>query len=380
LPKYKRLMSYQVQGEPLPRTTTRKIKRLELKRLIESGQLQPSDASPAPASSKEEDQALLQSAVGQEVLHCLREMHRRDVPLDANMNLELDLGFDSMERVELLANLEQALSLELPDGFGAEILTVRDLIVRLEQLAGVVSRSGTQERQSWKKILSPESLSREEAAQFRLSGTLMTIFKYVMLKLIYYLLFRTLLRIETRGLKHLPAKGPYLVCPNHQSYLDPFVLSSTLPYRVFCNMFFVGYSVMFTSRMMKLAARLTNIVPVDPDAHLLRAMKAGAYGLRSGRILCIFPEGGRSYDENLQEFKKGAAILSRELSVPIVPVAIEGTHRVWPRDSIRIRPNKVRIEFGEPLQPSQDTGPDPYQQDTDRLHGNIDMMLRKQTL
>ena len=42
-------------------------------------------------------------------------------------------------------------------------------------------------------------------------------------------------------------------------------------------MFFVGYSVMFTSRIMKLVARLTNIVPVDPDAHLLRAMKAGAY-------------------------------------------------------------------------------------------------------
>ena len=375
LPKYKRLMSYQVQSEPLPRTTTRKIKRLELKKLVESGQLQPSGGTPAPAAPGREDQALMNSTVGQEVINCLRETYRGDMPIEPNMNLELDLGFDSMERVELLTSLEQALNLELSDDFGADIHTIRDLIVGLEQQACVVSGGGLQERSSWKKILSDESLDLEEAAQFRLSGTPMAMFKYFLLRLAYHLLFRTFLRLETRGLKQLPAKGPYLICPNHQSYLDPFVLASTLPFRVFRNMFFVGYSVMFTSRMMKLFARLTNIVPVDPDAHLLRAMKAGAYGLRTGRILCVFPEGGRSWDGNLQEFKKGAAILSRELDVPIVPVAIQGTHRVWPRDSVRIRPHKVWIEFGAPIPPSQDDAAVPYQQDTDRLHSIIHSML-----
>ena len=153
-------------------------------------------------------------------------------------------------------------------------------------------------------------------------------------------------------MNHLPAKGPYLICPNHESYLDRVVLLSVLPYRIFRRMFFLGYSVIFKSWFMKPVAHLTNIISVDPDAHLLRAMKAGASGLRSGLILCIFPEGGRSYDGELQEFKKGAAILSRELSVPIVPTAIRGTHQVWPRDSVRIRPHKVSIEFGQPLFPS----------------------------
>ena len=126
---------------------------------------------------------------------------------------------------------------------------------------------------------------------------------------------------------------------------------------------------------MRLVARLTNVVPVDPDAHLLRAMKAGAYGLRSGRILCIFPEGGRSYDGSLQEFKKGAAILSRELSIPIVPVAIQGTHRVWPRDSVRIRPHKVTIEFGKTLVPSPSDASDPYTEDAERLRNTLAAML-----
>jgi long-chain acyl-CoA synthetase len=373
IPKYKRLMSYQVQSDPLPRTTTRKIKRLELKKLVESGQLQPSDD--ALATPSQEDRSILQSAVGQEVIQCLRETYRRDGPIEPSMNLELDLGFDSMERVELLASIEQTLNLQLPDDFGAEIFTIRDLISRLEQQAGIVSRSGGQERQSWKKILSAESAGTDGAASFHLSGPVGAFFKFLLLRLAYYVLFKTLLRLKTRGLQHLLPKGPYLLCPNHQSYLDGFVLASALPFRIFRNLFFVGYSFMFTSPLMKLIARLTNIVPVDPDAHLLRAMKAGAQGLRDGRILCIFPEGGRSFDGNLQEFKKGAAILSRELSVPIIPVAIDGTYHVWPRDSVRIRPHRVRIEFGAPVHPSTDDVADPYKADTSRLHERIEFML-----
>jgi len=377
LPKYKRLMSYQIQSDPLLLTTTRNIKRLELKKIVESGKLQSSDSATQPAAPGREDEALLASAVGQEVVHCIRETYHRDMQIEPNMNLELDLGFDSMEKVELLASLEQLLGLQLPDDFGVEILTIRDLITRLELQSGVVSPTGAQERQSWKKILSSESMSEEEAAQFHLFGLPGALLKYFILRLAYYLLFKTFLRLETRGLKYLPAKGPYLICPNHQSYLDPFILAATLPFRVFRNMFFVGYSVLFTSGIKKLFARLTNIVPVDPDAHLLRAMKAGAYGLRTGRILCIFPEGGRSFDESLQEFKKGAAILSRELSVPIIPAAIQGTHKAWPRDSLRIRPHKVKIEIAAPIEPSQTEAVDPYKQDTDRLREVIESMLTR---
>jgi long-chain acyl-CoA synthetase len=292
------------------------------------------------------------------------------------MNLELDLGFDSMERVEFLASLEQAMNLKLPEDFGTDVFTVRDLILRLERQAGVLERTGAASRQSWKTILSDESLNREESVRFRISGPALTAFKYALVRLVGWLLFRPLLRLEVRGLEHLPAQGTYLICPNHQSYLDPFVLAAALPYRVFHRMFFVGYSVFFGTRLMQTAARLCNIVPVDPDAHLLGAMRMAAYGLRKGNILCIFPEGGRSFDEKLQEFKKGAAILSRELSVPIVPAALQGTHRVWARDSARIRLHKVKVHFGEPLFPSESGAVDPYQADTDTLRSRIAGMIR----
>jgi long-chain acyl-CoA synthetase len=380
LPKYKRLMSYQVQSDPLPRTTTRKVKRLEIKRLIESGQSQASNNGQAPSATGQEEAAILDSAVGQEVLNCLRETYRRDMPIDLNTNLELDMGFDSMERIELLTNLEQILNLQLPEDFGAEILTVRDLITGLERQAGLGSGTGTAKRQSWKTILAQESTSLEETAHSRMSGPALTLFKFVCLRMIYYILFRTLLQLKAQGLKNLPRKGPIILCPNHESFLDAIVLLSVVPYRIFRSTFFLGYSVFFNKGIMKQIAKLTNIVPIDPDAHLLRAMKAGAAGLKEGLILCVFPEGGRSFDGKLQEFKKGSAILSRELSVPILPVAIHGTHEVWPRDSIRIRPHKVWIRFGQPLHPSPSDAADPYQADTDRLRDAVADLIRDSRL
>jgi 1-acyl-sn-glycerol-3-phosphate acyltransferase len=80
-------------------------------------------------------------------------------------------------------------------------------------------------------------------------------------------------------------------------------------------------------------------------------MKAGAIGLRNGKVLNIYPEGERAYDGELHEFKKGAAILATELDLPILPVALDGLQNVWARKSWRIRPAKVKIRIGEPFYP-----------------------------
>ena len=81
----------------------------------------------------------------------------------------------------------------------------------------------------------------------------------------------------------------------------------------------------------------------------VRAMKAGAIGLKHGKVLNIYPEGERAFDGELHGFKKGAAILATELDLPIVPVAIDGLYKVWPRSSWRIRPAKVKITIGKPF-------------------------------
>jgi 1-acyl-sn-glycerol-3-phosphate acyltransferase len=100
---------------------------------------------------------------------------------------------------------------------------------------------------------------------------------------------------------------------------------------------------------MRQLAKLLNVVPVNPDTELMKAMKAGAIGLKHGKVLNIYPEGERAFDGELHTFKKGAAILATELDLPIVPVALDGLYKVWPRHSMRIRPAKVRIKIGEPF-------------------------------
>jgi long-chain acyl-CoA synthetase len=175
------------------------------------------------------------------------------------------------------------------------------------------------------------------------------LFAYLVLRIIR-IGAQLLFRMEVRGTEVLDRiKPPYLICPNHQSYLDPFLVCSTYPRRVLQNIFHVGASMYFTNRFMSWLARLINVVPIDPDVQLIRAMRAGAAGLRAGKILNIYPEGQRSFDGQLYEFRKGAAILATELDLPIVPVALDGAYRIWPRKSWRFRLSKVKIRFGEPL-------------------------------
>jgi long-chain acyl-CoA synthetase len=106
---------------------------------------------------------------------------------------------------------------------------------------------------------------------------------------------------------------------------------------------------------MRILARSLRVVVVDPDANLISAMRAGAFGLRHGRILMLYPEGQRSIDGKPTRFKKGAAILSIHRQVPIVPVAIEGFHEAWPRGKRFQKFAPLRIKFGEPIYPPPET-------------------------
>jgi long-chain acyl-CoA synthetase len=167
---------------------------------------------------------------------------------------------------------------------------------------------------------------------------------------------RLFLGLRVLGTENLPREGAFLISPNHQSYLDAFLLVGTLPYRTFRRLFFVGASEYFATPLLRRLARLINVVPVDPDANLVRAMQAGAFGLRHGQVLVLFPEGERSPDGTVRTFKKGASILAAHMRVPIVPVAIHGVFEIWPRGKAirwsRLLPftqPRPRFSFGRPV-------------------------------
>jgi long-chain acyl-CoA synthetase len=180
--------------------------------------------------------------------------------------------------------------------------------------------------------------------------------------------------LEVTGLEKLPTRGPFIISPNHQSYLDPFVLACVLPWNIFRELFAVGTSDIFGFAFMRPVARWLRVLVVDPDANLIPAMRGGAFGLRLGRVLMLFPEGERSINGEPKVFKKGVAILSTHLQVPIVPVAMDGFYEVWPRGKHFFqRFNALRMSFGDPIYPPRATHftEGDYAQLTTELKGRV---------
>ena len=278
-------------------------------------------------------------------------------------NLEIDLALDSLARVELIAELEQRCGVRVPEGSAHEILTVHQLIeaVRPRQPGDVVAAA----EDAWTLLLRDLPPDNDPVlSQLLHKRRVMPVILFAALRMLR--LFMP--RVVTTGLEHLPAAGPYIISPNHQSYLDPFVLCSVLPYRIFKRLFFVGASEYFETPLTAWLARQCNLVAVDPDANLVPAMKAGAFGLAHGGILVLFPEGERSIDGAVKRFKRGAPILARHVGVPIVPVALHGMFELWPRN----RPfnwrllmpgsgHRVRLQFDAPLHAGADPAGDAAQ-------------------
>jgi len=120
-------------------------------------------------------------------------------------------------------------------------------------------------------------------------------------------------------------------------------------------------------------------VPVDPDSNLVNAMRAGAFGLKQGKNLVLYPEGERSIDGLPKKFKKGAAILAAHLSVPIYPVALEGFYDAWPRGRRFPRFSRLRVRFGDPIDPpaGEKNSEETYKQLTEKLRASVVEMWEK---
>jgi long-chain acyl-CoA synthetase len=351
LPEYQRVREYIVRAEPLPRTATRKIKRFELQKAIKAGTLGEGDAPPEKIwTLTDEDRALLSTNIGQAVTEVIKRNSRDAAVIHPQMNLEIDLGLDSLSRAEVFAALEQALATEFEAEEAAQALTVADVVKLAGDRSGAIGENETISTDlNWAMIVRQADEDLPEVRPVLKERPIFIRFAYGVYKC-FNVFCRGFMQLEVHGKENLEKlERPFLICPNHQSFLDPFVLCSNYSFDKFKNTFHVGASQFFENSFMKWVAAILQTVPVDPDTQLMKAMKAGAAGLKHGRIMNIYPEGERAFDGELHEFKKGAAILAAELELPILPVALDGLHKVWPRGTWRIRPAKVKIRFGRPF-------------------------------
>lgn len=376
LPKYKRILTYEFRTEPLPRTASRKIQRFLVAKQLANGQ--PGESAPTVSQYRnvEGDDLLQATESSRQVLEEIRRESRVDRDVHLDMNLELDLGFDSLQRIELLAQIEQLLNIQLGDDVASQTFTVRDLLKtvaqKLSEADGGKGSSAAPATVTWKEIIA-SAKEDELAERYVVKPTIFNrVIHFLALKLAF-LLAKILFRVKVRGLENLPKEYPFLICPNHQGYMDGALVGAVLPYRVIRDLFTLGFTPFFKGGFKDVIARLVRVVPIDADTNLGRAMRIAAIGLKAKQNLIIFPEGSLSCDGELQVFKKGAAILACELNIPIVPVAIHGSFNAWSKVGHGIKLVPVSVTFGNPLTPDGRKAP---HEEQDREYDRVTQQIR----
>ena len=162
-------------------------------------------------------------------------------------------------------------------------------------------------------------------------------------------IFRSGWRTYLRGAENLPASGPAIVCPNHTSVIDSFLLPSVLPRRIT----FVGKAEYLDDWKTKHLFPALGMIPIDRtggDAST-RALDAAAGVLGRGELFGIYPEGTRSRDGKLRKGHTGPARLALRTGAPLVPVGIIGTRDIQPPGASAPRPFRpCEIRIGRPIE------------------------------
>lgn len=291
----------------------------------------------------EEDRTLLEHSAAKKVWDLLADRHP-DRRLTPEANPQLDLDIDSLGWVNLTLEICERTGVELDEAAIERIDTVRDLLREVAEGGRGARRISLFEepeevlddrQKRWLKPLGPvtSTLSR---SMFALNRVLM----------------RGAFRLRVKGLEHLPDADPFVIAPNHVSYLDSFVVAAALDYRVLRRTYWAGWTgAAFGNPLTRLVSRLAHVVSVDPGRAGLSSLAFGAAVLKRGKNLVWFPEGERSPTGRLQPFKLGVGMLLNYYRVPVVPVFIRGTYEAMPRGKLLRWSEQVTIIFGAPLDP-----------------------------
>ena len=299
---YKQIYRFGFVSTELPRTRLGKLQRFKLQELIEKGE----EKKQQEAFNKSEEYAALRKFLETQVTE----------KVYPHSHFSYDLGLDSLSRLNLIDYLEQNFGIKMNEGDLANFASVKSLSAYIEK----ERKWFTEEEVNWENAL-------KEQVDVKLPKRGITQ-SFVLCLLRYF--FPFYFRLQIKGLDNIP-EDACILTPNHQSFLDAFLIAPLLKHKV-KETFFYAKKEHVNNFLLRYIAAHNNIIVTDIDKELKASIQKLAEVLRKGNKILLFPEGTRTPDGNLGEFKKTFAILSVQLQAPVVPVVIRGAYAALPKN------------------------------------------------
>jgi long-chain acyl-CoA synthetase len=317
------------EGE-LPRTATRKVKRDEARRILE--RLAAASAPPPPDVAAAGSLALVRHAVAALV-------QREASQVRPEMSLGGDLGLDSLAAMELTVALEAQVGRGLDPERLAAVQTVRDL-------ADVLDASGA--RAAVERLSEPIA-SDDAAAPVALPPPVARAAKELLGKA-QMGFYERVMQPEIYGRAFIPHNRNAIVVSNHASHLDMGFVKYALGSYGRDIVSLAAQDYFFEGRWRRAYfEQLTNLQPFDRKTNLRQALRGASELLAAGKTVLIFPEGTRSPDGAIHEFKSTVGHLALSCRVDILPVHLGGTYEAMPKSRWLPTRRRITARIGPPL-------------------------------
>ncbi|MDT3694788.1 MAG: AMP-binding protein [Ignavibacterium sp.] len=323
---YKKVMKFSLIKEPLPRTRLLKLKRFLLPQLEQV--------------SEEKTENLIEPAFQEYVLIKEFLQQQKETTIHPSDHLEIDLGLDSLDKVNLGVYLESNFGIKYTE---PELVGFSNVVKLAENVKDKKTKLSV-EAIDWGKIF------RE---RFNLDLP-KSWFTHNMMKYSAKVFLKLYFRLKGEGLENIP-EGPFILAPNHQSFFDGLFVAVFLKNKLLKQTYFYAKEKHVKNKLLKFIADKHNVIVMDLN-DLKTSLQKLAEVLKRGKNIIIFPEGTRTISGDIGDFKKTFAILSRELNVPVVPVVIKGAYDALPRGTHFPRPwKKINVRFLKPVKPENHT-------------------------
>ena len=342
---YKKVLDVKIVQEELPKTKIGKIRRFMLKDVINKKEEKVQNIVEPSTEEYKNISAFLKSI--------------KNKPIIPNAHLELDLGLDSLDTVELLSHIEGTFGVKIDEQTFVEHCTVEKLAEYVEKHSNEMMNDT---KMDWKEIL-----SKDTEGELPKSNGIGKIIKFILKPA-----FLFFVKVKKEGIENIEKNEPVIFAGNHQSFLDGFIVNQAVPNSVLDKTYYFADIKHFKKGYMKFMGENSNIIFVDINKNLVNSLQMLSKALRSGKNIVIFPEGTRTRDGKINNFKKFFAILSKELNIPIVPFVLDGAYEAYPPSSKYPKGGDVKVKFLEKIYPSDMS----YEEITEKVYNTIKKELK----